>query len=530
MTSPQPAEPAASDSRPLSRAVIIAVLAASLMVGSFAISTQSYWTNEAFSLIVAKAPDPSQAWKYAQAVSGSTLHMPLYHAYLFAWHKIIGGHEWAMRASNLPWFLLGQLAFLLLLRERQSLALTACLLAAVSPFLWMYLDETRPYVLQFAAASWLTVGLMRLTADNSAPSRLWLPLLLAGLLLFGSSLLGAIWATAFLAAFAWLRMSKPSPLPASDVHRDPATPAFSRVPLYLLLPFALAALALVAYYTWTWSSAASGYHRSGVSLLSLPYVAYELLGFTGFGPGKLDLRNAPLRSLFSHLPALLPLALTIGALVTFGLLTVRDRPPTRRTVIAWLLALALPGLALLAALFLVQYQPQPRHFMPALPALLLAAAVLLRHSFAQKFLLWRAAAVLLPLLWLASSLNLRWNGAHAKDDYRTAAALAAAALHEGKEVWWAADPAAAFIYMTPVALEEVPGRVWAMQGPGWDDVRFKYPPRIIVISKPDIYDSRNAISRYAAENQFSPALQLQAFTIFTRHPEDLPQQPNPRTP
>jgi hypothetical protein len=164
----------------------------------------------------------------------------------------------------------------------------------------------------------------------------------------------------------------------------------------------------------------------------------------------------------------------------------------------------------------------PRHFLPAFPAVVLALAALLNLAWAQKHMVWRAVAVLLPLLWLGSALNLRWREVHAKDDYRTAARIAAAALADNKEVWWAADAAAAYIYLTPVALEEVPGRAWAMQAPSWDAIRFKFPPRVIVISKPDIYDPQGSIARYAAENRFMPALQLQAFTIFTREGEQLP--------
>jgi hypothetical protein len=61
-----------------------------------------------------------------------------------------------------------------------------------------------------------------------------------------------------------------------------------------------------------------------------------------------------------------------------------------------------------------------------------------------------------------------------------------------------------------------------MQAPAWDDIRFKFPPRVIVISKPDIYDPQGSVARYASENQFAPALQLQAFTILTRHGQPLP--------
>ena len=160
--------------------------------------------------------------------------------------------------------------------------------------------------------------------------------------------------------------------------------------------------------------------------------------------------------------------------------------------------------------------------MPVLPAVILGLAALLPAALQQPSLVVRAAAAMFPLLWLCSSLNLRWRDAHAKDDYRTAAAIAAASLRENKEVWWSADAATGFIYLTTMALEDVPGRAWAMQAPQWNDIRFKFPPRVIVISKPDIYDPSGAVARYAAENRFAPALKLHAFTILTRPDDSLP--------
>jgi hypothetical protein len=510
-----PAEPA------LSSAVIFAVLAASAAVAGFAVSGQSFWIDEARSLVVAMASSPAEAWKYAQAVGGSTLQMPLYHVGLYAWHKFFGGGEWIMRASNIPWFLLGQLAFLVLLRDRPRLALTACLLAAVSPVLWIYLDETRPYVMQYAAACWLTAALLRLSAPgarHAASDPGLLAAAPAALVLFGSSLLGALWACSFVAALVWLLASAPR----SAAAHPPSRPTPPVVPILLLVGIGAAALVLLVYFVWTWPAAAGGYPRSSRAWLGLPFVAYELLGFTGFGPGKLEIRASPARSLLASLPALAPLGLGLLLLGLFGVRQWRGQKPGRRQLIAGLLAFGPPTVAICGALLVFDHRMLPRHFMPVLPALLLWLAALIVAAFARKAVLWRAVAVLLPLLWLASSLNYRWRPAHAKDNYRTAAALAAAALADNKEVWWAADPAAAYIYLTPVAFEDVPGRAWAMQAPSWDEIRFKFPPRVIVISKPDIFDAQGSIRRYAAENQFAPARELQAFTILTRKGEALP--------
>lgn len=520
-------EQATPPAHPLSQAVILAVLAASAMVGGLAISTQSYWIDEALSLIVAMAPNPAEAWKYAQAVSGSTLQMPLYQVYLYGWHKFFGGGEWAMRASNLPWFVLGQLAFLLLLRHRSQLALLTCLLAAVCPILWVYLDETRPYIMQYAAACWLTAALLRLTTNPPAsaldgttldqtphpllPKSVLAVLAAATVVMLASSLLGVIWAGAFVLAFAILVVPGRSTQPA----KQPALWIAGIVTLVLFLGFA-------AYYIVTWQAAGRGYNRGGLSLLSIPFIAYEFLGFSGFGPGKLQLRADPVSSLWRSAPALLPLAAILSALGLLVLRHLRPRAWNKLAVTAWALALGLPTLAIFAAMFLFDHRALPRHFIPALPALLLVLAALLQMALRQKSVFWRAIAVLLPILWMASAFNLRWRPSHAKDDYRTASKVAAAALAANQEVWWAADAAAAYVYLTPVALEEVPGRAWAMQAPAWNDIRFKFPPRVIVISKPDIYDPQSAVARYASENRFVPALELQAFTIFTREGEELP--------
>ncbi len=517
-----PAEQTAGDLT-LSRAVILAVLATSAIVAGFAISTQSYWIDEALSLIVAKSSTPAEAWKYMQAVSGSTLQMPVYQGYLYLWHKAFGGSEWAMRASNIPWFVLGQLAFLVLLRHKPRLALLACLLAAVSPILWMYLDETRPYVMQYAAACWLAAAVVRFSSASSQPSALDSRLLVtrhssillvalaaATVILFASSLLGVAWAGAYVLALIFL------------LRGNPAAGAPGNIPWRVILP-ALGLLAIfAAYYIFTWAEAGRGYHRAGASLLSLPFVAYELLGFTGFGPGKVEMRGEPVRSILRSLPVLLPLGLALGLLALYGGRQIATRPWRRQAVVAWILALGLPLLAIFGTLFLFDHRLLPRHLIPALPALLLAIAAVMQRALESKSMFWRAVAALLPLLWLGSSLNFRWQPVHAKDNYREASAIAAAALQENREVWWAADPAAAYIYLTPVALEEVPGRAWAMQAPSWDSIRFKFPPRLIVISKPDIYDPQGSVARYAAENRFIPALQLQAFTIFTREGDPLP--------
>jgi len=498
----------------ISHAVMVVMLAASVAVAGFAISNQSYWIDEAPSLIVGMAPNPAEAWRNAQTVGGSAIQMPLYDIYIYAWHKIFGGGEWTMRASNIPLFVFGQLAFLTLLRARSRLAVTACMLALINPALWMYLDEARPYIMQYAAACWLAAAILRGLLSEGAEH--WktpelLLLSLATVLLFGSSPIGILWAAG--AAFVLLRQFR---------HADSTTPGRSPAAMYLA-GLALPLLALAAWYALTSPNAdRAEYFRPIMALSALPYIAYDFLGFAGFGPGRLELRVAPVAALGRHFLALLPLAAVISTLVLLAFQRLRGHKPERRVVHAFTFAVILPTLVIIGAMLFFGSRPLPRHFMPMLPFIILGLAALLPSAMAQPSVVFRVAAIMLPLLWLCSSLNLRWRGAHAKDDYRTAARITAAALRENKEVWWAADAATGFIYLTPMALDNVPGRAWAMQGPQWDDIRFKFPPRVIVMSKPDIFDPHGAIARYAGENHFVPVLKLPAFTIFMRENDRLP--------
>ncbi len=494
-----------------------------MLIGALAITSQSYWTGEAASLVVALGKTSAEALKNAQAVGGAALQSPIYNFYLFAWHKIFGSGEWAMRASNLPWFALAQLAFLIQLRHKPRLAVTACLLSAFSPVVWMYLDETRAYLMQYAAACWLAAGIVRLTTLKEPPGFVLQVSGAALLLLFSSSPLGALWACGFLLAFSWLWLQ--AGREGEFVPERAPLVGLSRMRWQLVIG-ALLLLAIAAYYFITWKGLDSGESMLKQFTRGVMYVTYEFFGFSGFGPGKLELRTAPINSVFKYLPALMPLAgciLLLGAFALRNLL--RQRIP-EIPLVAWLLALALPGLILLTALFFMAHRPLPRHFLPALPALILVLAAFIQLAFASRSTLWRFSAVALPVLWLGSSLNLRWHPMHAKEDYRNAAALAAAAMRENKEVWWAADSATAFIYLQDLKLADLPGRLWTMHGPDWNDIRFKFPPRLIIISKPDIYDPRGAVARYAAENQFIPVLRLPAFTILTRPNDPLPDVQN----
>ena len=85
--------------------IIIAFLL-SLLVGLIAINRDSFWIDEAFSAHYAVQPTVASWWHYLSGDVGSDTQMPLYMFYLWVWEKFSGSSEWALRAANIPWFLL----------------------------------------------------------------------------------------------------------------------------------------------------------------------------------------------------------------------------------------------------------------------------------------------------------------------------------------------------------------------------------------------------------------------------------------
>ena len=125
-----------------------------------------------------------------------------------------------------------------------------------------------------------------------------------------------------------------------------------------------------------------------------------------------------------------------------------------------------------------------------------------------------AAAAFLGLS-LCSSLIVRFDYGHSKDDYRRASEIAAAALSDRQAVWWNADKIAAWYYHLPLSdspadagkallVNNLPDETLA----GWP------PPQLIVASKPDLYDNSGALARYIAGHGFHLVAAFPAFNIW----------------
>ncbi len=492
------------------RSLILAVLAA-MMCGLVAITSQSLWIDEANSAMKAMQPSFSSFVSTFATAMGSDLQMPLYMVYLWAWEKLAGHSEFALRLANLPWFLLAQLTFYLgLQRRHRAVAITAFCLGLVHPFLWAYLDEARPYIIQYAGSCLATVALFRLSescAGDNSNADLWL-CAGGGLVLGGSSLLGMPFAgMALLVALIYLAPA----LRRSGLRLGVLTPL-------LVMVAGLAVLSVFYLWTLRQGAGASG-GLGGTGLANLLFAAYELLGLSGLGPGRIDLRANGLHALIPHLVTLLP-GVAVLAWAAVAIVRRSYEKPKLVDVLAALLFLGIPVLFILGLGLTRDFRVLGRHFMPFLPAIILGAAFAL-SSPRRTLPLWQPR-ILLAIFWLISALTFSFAPRHRKDDYRSAAAFAEQALSAGKTVCWAACAEGAAYYGVSFSDNQPGAGKVCSAGPmlrsenGPDPSRPHWVPDVIILSKPDVYDPSGEVRKFIDKEGYRRTGGAQAFTFWER--------------
>lgn len=395
----------------LIHALMVSVLA--LAVGAAAISRQSLWMDEGSTAFKALMPTFKDWLSITYHFGGSDVQMPFYMVSVWAWVKAGFLGEFAMRAINLPFLLLMVLA----LRNVRFWPLV-CL---ISPFVLYYVGELRPYTMQMAGGAVMAAGLGTIIAARQQSGYRGIHVLAAGaMILTLGSLTSAVWAAGGGLALVILR------------------PEWLRQKgfWFRILPWSLAAIIVLGYYVHTLQQGYRATASGGGGLLSIGFGFYEIGGLLGIGPSRNELRSSPL-SLIGHAAWLAPASLCIAGAWILGVREWISRND-RRAVVAVAVAALLPLSALALVGFLEDFRVLGRHLSPAIPAVLLPLALCWQVGV-RKNTPALVLAVSSSLVLLFSSLSLRFQEKHARDDYRTATTLAIDALKANKRVLWQAD-------------------------------------------------------------------------------------------
>lgn len=475
--------------------LLFATAAAALLVLA-APSTASLWIDEAATARLAAKPTLAE-WS-ADMLGGrySEHQMPL--SMFVAWlgGQTLGTSEWQLRVVNILWGMAAVGAAFLIGRRMELPGLP--LLFALHPFFVAYMNEARPYAMQIAAGAWLLYGLLDFIDHKGGELRWPWAFALGGITLCGSSLLGVIPFAAVSTVMGFLAIRHGCKIEMKAWIIVAGT-------LALLFPLGL-------FYLWTLSREAGGARLWSVGVGNVVFALYELGGFTGLGPSRIQLREIALlpraeasRLVAPFLPGLL--CLSGSYLIVLSSLWRRRaeemKLPLRATLAA---AVLMSGMLILLA-WTVRWPFWGRHLAAAFPFFILPLAMAVRAAWHAR-VLGRGAVVALILLLAVSSASLRFGAMHARDDYRAAAAIAREAMLENQRVWWLADRSAAVYYGVPLAAlgsfdHFTPG-----------ELRAAPPPDLVILSKPDVYDSTGMIRAYLREARFEMVQTLPAFTIW----------------
>jgi hypothetical protein len=473
------------------------------------ITGQSLWIDEAVMAYFASYDRLGDMFVTVTNLRTSDPQMPLYILYLWGWAKLFGASEYALRAANLPFAILLVAAMAWTSWRalgRPALWVVFCL----SPFVWFYMNEARPYVAIMACAALSTGALMVYIAAPERYGKIAPWLCLSALwVACGLQMLSAFLAPslAVLAAFAMGEKRQDW----SAIRDDWKVPVLVHTPLFF---------GLGAYFVWTLSVGAGGM-RETPGFGNIAFAFYEFMGFAGLGPPRDVMRAQPnLQVFFPYWPWLGIGALAIGGFLSVSLLQiVRRRACPPGSVIALITGVAL----FVASSVVVEFRFWGRHlavFFPLLSFILIAAMGATLGARPWKRI-GRTCVVSLACVWLLSDARLWALPEYQKDDYRLAASTALAVAHRSDaSIVWAANLIAGryygFEFDQPLAGVEWRSVGKAIFGANWSERQVseylsrtrRENPVVLVLSKPDLYDSAGiwtaAVEEFRAQKVASP--------------------------
>lgn len=482
-----------------SRITLSLLLLVAAGIGAIAVSSQSLWIDEGMTALKAVQPTVRHWWNALSAEHNSNLQLPFYMLFVWAWEKAAGASEYALRAGNLPWFCVTAWAFSWGFR-RQPEATLWCLGALLThPFIWYYLNEARPYIMQIAGASGIAACFVQFAREDlKRCDQTWWWVLAASLVLTcGTGMLGVPWAGCALLALMlwdWTQFRR------SFLERG-------------VLPAICASLCLAGlavYYAWTLREGARATLAGTTTWQNVAFVTYEHLGLAGLGPGRNEIREGGADAFLPFLPALGAGGLLAGGVISAGLSTAW-RSLTRRQGLLLAMMVVVPLGFVFAVGVLTHFRVLGRHVAPLSPLIVLIAGQGLQRLWERHGRLGRALAAAALMLALCSCLQLRFSFRHSKDDYRAAARQAHEAAASGKVVWWAADAATAAYYGLRFDGAQ---QLFHAEAKSEAVLRSAFPPDVLILSKRDLFDPHGGIQTIAEERGLRLTRRYQAFEIW----------------
>lgn len=491
-------------------------LCVSSVVCVFSITSDSLWIDEGYSAWAATAPTLTTFVRSIVLETDSSISQtPLHNLYLWLWVRLFGSTELTLRMSNIPFvfilFFVVQKASLSLFKSRWN-----WLLLATAPFLWFYVNEARPYVAVMAFAALAVVSLLFYVHGPRSRSSLtsWL-CLLSTFLLCATHMLGAFLVPALLGAVVVL----------NQTDRQKWTIFLQQwfLPIVVFMPLFVC---LGGFYAWTlWAGKGGVIEPPGFQ--NLAFAVYEFLGFLGLGPPRNLLRESLTLSTFSKYFMTLGIG-GIAWILALAAIFIGARRSGRKEYILALTAMLAFGMAVFwVVAYWFGFRFWGRHLAAFYPIFILIILNLLANPSKEHrgLNLRRVALGALMGAWLLSSVRLTFVGDYKRDDYRSAVAHATEIAGQNGAIFWAACTITGSYYGLDISGQQQetfgPAEYSAQNILGWDEIELENAyrestgPVVVVLSKPDVFDSKQHIQRWLTKRNAKLVAAPRTFNIYT---------------
>lgn len=500
----------------------------------FAISNESLWIDE-FWTAAFVLKDNLQGM--IEQISNPQIALtPLHYLYFYFWGIFFHSGEMIMRLANLPLFVLGQVALFMALRAYpQRFALLLLALSALHPMVWQYANEARPYMMMYAGAEMILAYLLHIhtiqSREDEIPPIFSVFFVLGSMLLFGASMLGGFWVFASLAYVIYFHFRY---LNAGYLKH------WVNLLLLSILLFTLALLGFI--YLRSVLQGGSASLLSDTTVATVLFDMYELLGLSGIGPGRIELREAGMAALSPYWFILLFSVVAVSVILLSGLQRAAKLLGITKVLFAAMICL-LPVVIVIFSGFFMHWRVLGRHLIASLPVINLIFAYglfsLFSRSGERSWSFKRGIALSFLVLIIYSSFAMRFADRHRKDDYRGVAAVARQEILQGKQVWWAAhDFGAGYyglidfnreaIFTTPAnsalkfgnsALEKADcsgdrSGFQLVTNASRKCLESFSPPDVVILSKPETFDNKGNIAGYLNTHGYVKVQTFPAFTIW----------------
>lgn len=359
----------------------------------FAWNSQSFWIDECCTALCGTQDSLSGVWAQVNEIGGSDAQIAFYYFLLYIWTSITHcDSELMYRLFNLIWVVLAAWFF----RKEPK----ALILLLISPFFIYYANELRPYILQIAASCGVTMFLYRKSMGEEQSFSKGFALFF---FLCLTSLSSVVWSLGFL--LAWMVLEG----------KDFWSRYLVRALCYWGVPF----IGLAAYYIYTLMIGARAVTIQSNWIVNIGASFYELLGLTGIGPNRSELRLCTtLDSLLGNYELIVS-GLCGVVILTLLICGIKEwSQKTNAPIVLSLVMLVVPMAVFAYAAWMMDFRFSGRHWAPLLPIVIIILSQ--AFIFAKNKPRLSCLSIMMLLVWLVSDCRMRFDDTYAREDFRGA--------------------------------------------------------------------------------------------------------------